>query len=388
MKKKYISLLLTITILLTCFCSCSKSNDTSSADTYLSMAQDFIDKNNHIAAMDILQKGFSETKDERIAVMIAELSTSNSESNPTDTAANITVDATVDTTAEIPSLKSCSGTWAEENIGWEYGGMIMDVECTDTAITIVLSYTQSAPMSRIAEITIEDELSNIKDGILAAELVEDGWGNKTTVQINLLEPDMIQCHIVEVVPGETALWGFYEGLYELYKNDTAHENMSYIMDEYYERYPEETTSAYDISKASGILKELGMSEQEFRLNCQPLKYGATEDRILGTRSLREYPVNYVGQLFYLAYFDIANRTCPNDEKVSDKDTSLDGYTTYYIYPDTQWKDTIVIFDCRDDVYSPTISRGDYIEPYMIFTGVQTINGTDYLCFNLISVDKQ
>lgn len=44
---------------------------------------------------------------------------------------------------------------------------------------------------------------------------------------------------------------------------------------------------------------------------------------------------------------------------------------------------------RDDVYSPTISVGDFIQPYLIFDGVRTTSdGVDYLVFNMLAVKKE
>ena len=289
---------------------------------------------------------------------------------------------------------SYAGTWAEEGIGWEYGGMIMDVECTDETIKVTLSYTQRAPTSRIAEITIEEKISNIKDGVLVAELVEDGWGNKSTVQINLFIPDLIQCRVVEVVPDQLASWGFYEGLFELYRNDSAHESMFYVIGDYYELYPEEAPDywteaelTYDSSKASGILATLGMSEQEFRESCQPLFWGSS-NKIICTKDLREYPANYIGQHFYFSYSSQDKSGNYKSEKLEifAKEVS-DGYTAYEIYSLYEGKDYIIIFDLRDDVYSPTISMGDYICPYLIFLGIETIGNFDCLCFSMISVEK-
>lgn len=71
------------------------------------------------------------------------------------------------------------------------------------------------------------------------------------------------------------------------------------------------------------------------------------------------------------------------------DVDIKGETTDgYVYYENQFLgENLILYDLRDDVYSPTISEEDDIIPYMIFVGIQTANGTDYLCFDMISVDK-
>ena len=55
---------------------------------------------------------------------------------------------------------------------------------------------------------------------------------------------------------------------------------------------------------------------------------------------------------------------------------------------TVGKHPIIIFDRRDNVYSPNILKDDKIVAYAIFEGVQ-LNwlGQDMLGFSLISCDK-
>lgn len=90
---------------------------------------------------------------------------------------------------------------------------------------------------------------------------------------------------------------------------------------------------------------------------------------------------------YTLYFTPSFSLSLTTLEVSAKGLSDDGYTTYTYCPDYDFQHYIRIFDCRDDIYSPTISIDDDINPYMIFHSLQTINGIDYLCFKLISVEK-
>lgn len=65
--KKIIVFILASAIALTLLCSCGKKTDTTIADSYLSIAQEFLDNDNVDAAIDVLNKGFSETKDPRLS---------------------------------------------------------------------------------------------------------------------------------------------------------------------------------------------------------------------------------------------------------------------------------------------------------------------------------
>ena len=457
MIKRHISMLSIVVLLLATLCACASGDQTSVVDTYLSLAEDYVQQDNYDAAIDILQKGFAETKDERIAVRLAELSSSNIDTPSTteatsSTEASSAAEATSVTedsspTSKSTSLKSYIGTWASEDIGWEYGGMIMDVECTDKTITVILSYTQGAPMSRIAEIIIEEELSNIRDGILVAELLEDSWGNKATIQIQFIEPDIIRCYIVDVVHEETAMWGFYEGTYELYKNDTAHENMNYTMDDYFQIHSEEKPTeppVYDTSKASGILAQAGLTEQEFRNICTYIgsRYHENNTYVyaMGREYYNQHPeeakriddytlywydyeINGSASEYYTIEREEAFKTSSNLEEFLNhtiygpKGASIlgkqsenilkgmqeypadyvnqpfllkDFRTTYvnnYTYTDDcyiLYNANISVIDYRDDVSYPNILQGMHYDMYVVFLGT---NGSDNLVFALISVEK-
>lgn len=71
--KKIFALILALVMLLTSLSACGKKADTSTADAYLSMAQDFLDKNDVDSAIDILNKGYAETKDARLSEKLIEI---------------------------------------------------------------------------------------------------------------------------------------------------------------------------------------------------------------------------------------------------------------------------------------------------------------------------
>lgn len=143
------------------------------------------------------------------------------------------------------------------------------------------------------------------------------------------------------------------------------------IEEDYEPQPD----GYDLSHASGILASLGRSEEDFRSYCRVLNTKYTENVGPTPNELREYPSNYIGEWF------TTNKTFFVEEKF----TTSDGYLAY---ANNVYGQQIILFDYRDDPYAPTIAEKNTIWPYAIFEGVQTVNGDDYLCFTLISVDKQ
>ena len=71
--KKIFTLILALVMLLATLSACDKKADTSTADAYLSMAQDFLDKNDTNSAIDILNKGYAETKDARLSEKLIEI---------------------------------------------------------------------------------------------------------------------------------------------------------------------------------------------------------------------------------------------------------------------------------------------------------------------------
>lgn len=82
--KKIFALILVLTMVLTLLCACSKKSDTSAADTYLSMAQDFLDKSDVDSAIEILNKGFAETKDSRLSEKLVEIYAQRGNSEATE----------------------------------------------------------------------------------------------------------------------------------------------------------------------------------------------------------------------------------------------------------------------------------------------------------------
>ena len=357
MKKRVLALLIATVMMLSLLAGCGNSK----VESYKTMAQGFIDSNDKAAAIKILEQGVSETDNEELKAMLEELSK-------------------VDFSSYI-------GTWAENGLCWDGGGLTLDVTVENDKMILACALTQAAPASRVAEIQKEINLADIVDSSVEIPYDNDSWGNSGKLKITFAE-NAITCEFSDIVTDDLAQWGFYEAMYSLIKNDNAHELLTYTQEEYDAKYgePEEPQQpTYDTSKASGILAQLGMTEEAFRASCQLLN-NASSDDVRVTQELLDYPSQYIGQHFTFGHYSNEKPSLDYME-VSSKGTSTDGYTTYTYYPGYSFEDYIKIFDMRDDIYAPTISDGDDIYPYMIFIGVQTINGTDYLCFQLISVDK-
>ena len=133
--------------------------------------------------------------------------------------------------------------------------------------------------------------------------------------------------------------------------------------------------------AQHYLNEMELTEEEFINSCVPLiTYGSTTE--VDSDTLLSYPKDYIGNHYYFdqgsSFYKIS---------IQGKDSTVDGYPIYYAKPNN--RHDVIIIDMRDDVYSPTISVGDFIQPYLIFDGVRTTSdGVDYLVFNMLAVKKE
>lgn len=330
------------------------------------------------------------------------LSTSCSKSPKTELTES--TNATVETLSTEPSatselnISSYVGTWSEDGLSWETGGFLLDLSAENGILTAYLLLTGDAPSSKLAEVEEVFALSSIDNSKISANFENDNWGNSGTMTLEFLDKKIL-CTLSNVTytgEGDFAMWGLYDCEVELVRNNNAHDDLSYTMDDYYELYPEEKPTeqpVYDTSKASGILASKGMTEQEFRNSCQPLSLSGSDNEILTMTNLREYPSSYTGQFFYISGDSYNNNNDSSGTYYNPKSIEIDYKGTdsdviyYMIYPEYDWHEDVIIYDLRDDVYSPTITPGDYICPYLIFGGVATSNGTDYVCFFLISVDK-
>jgi hypothetical protein len=332
------------------------------------------------------------------ATIIALLSGCNSDSaatsgtpNTSDSVVSQVTETEIPQVSESPDYEKYAGTWAQEGSNWLAGGITLDVSVDADTISVAYTEITAAPISMEAEVDVSFPIADIKDNAISVDFENDGWGNGGTLGITFLDGEIL-CDVSNVYYVDDdgySVWEITTQSTALTEMENAHELMYYTMDDYYEMFPEENPEnqqdAPNTSTASGILAVLGVTEEEFRANCQPLEPSyAVKQNKLTLRQLREYPSDYIGQWFYTSTG--SDNYQPSKIGVSSKGTSSDGYVTY-VSERSSVGEYMLLYDYRDDVYSPTISKNDSIYPYMIFTGVQTINGIDYICFYLISVDK-
>ena len=358
------------------------------------------------------------------------------------------------------SLADYAGLWSESDLSWEYGGMTLEISVEEEKMIVDFRCTQGAPDSTVAKLVKTVELSEFKDKTITIDYEDDGWGNSGTIEITFMQ-ESILADFKNVVWGYGS-WGFSEATYKLERNDNAYKLLKYDMEDYYEKYPEfdpsyedvpsngdvytdvpmytfppqnTTNSACDLSKASGILASMGMTEEEFKESCTPLIGG-----IWVNRRYTEYEVTYGKQYC---------KENPNDEELQMEvnrwnkgkvdSRYLTGESEYYplcrtledylsctAYPSlgmevifehtkelcvkmkeypsdyigqcfvlldtdgfyedgyTDYRTNISISDVRDDTSNPNIlfSEYDYLL-YVVFTGS---NGST-LNFDLIAIEK-
>lgn len=335
-----------------------------SADTYKTMAQDFLDQGKQDEAIAVLETGIKETGDAQLISLLAELN-------------GVEVPEKSDSDSEYSKYV---GIWAEKGLDWDYGGVIVEIALSGNDMDIKLQMTGSAPTSRVAEIYKTISTDEIVNDAVRFEFEDDGWGNKGTIELKFNHSNVhYEISNVEYVGDEgLAIWGISEAANNLELNPSAYELLEYTMDDYDEKYSDmpsdpspDTVPNYDTSNntsnASGILASLGTSEAAFKANCTPLEdMPFIDDMML-------YPSNYMNSWFY------------SYETFYIKDVSADGYQLYATK--SSLKNPILVYDLRDDVYSPTITTGTQYNLYMIFRGIQTDTfGDDYLTFHLISAE--
>lgn len=331
----------------------------------------------------------------------------------------------VEETVELFDIASYNGTWATDDIGWVYGGLVLDISVLENDVLFDLTNYGSAPFSRIASTSADVLPSEITENSITFHFDEDGWGNSGTVVLTFLE-NQVCVEVQNLTADPNAMWGFYEGEYFLSPNSTAYDTLYYEMDDYYAMFPEfapqpEPTPTYDTSRASGILASKGMTEQDFKNSCIPLSRNGAVDKkttayYVDEDDLLRYPNNYIGQHFMFArnrydYFpceyctgrdDGCSSTAflqkyddngkhwinradpttfvPNAFKLGSYSRGLttDGYL-YYELSDCY------IYDYRDDPYSPNLVACGNVASYLIFLGV-TSDGK-MLRFALIACEE-
>jgi len=286
------------------------------------------------------------------------------------------------------------------------GGYILIItidEEQDKAI-FDLNCTQGAPYSRVALVYMETKLSEIIDNEVDLSFDEDGWGNSGKLKL-IFSGDSIFFSISDVTYNydDMAVWGLSDTTGKLISNPDALSSLDYTPEEWNELFPPETEAetgpTYDTDTTSGVLAQLGLTEQEFRDSCIPLQYiedkyysSPTKVKIGETNyeffdkgktllDMRTYSVDFEDQKYKIAS-NVSYKSIVEGMPIYD--CTLDYYIDYY----TKGSIPIVLFDIRDDTRYPLISEGDGIVYYCIFIGCFTYDdGEDYLAFDLISLEQ-
>ena len=290
---------------------------------------------------------------------------------------------------DTSSFSDYVGMWSESDISFEKGGLILKISIEDKEVKFDCSSTSSGPDSQVAEFSKSVELSKIKNNSVEISYDEDGWGNSGVLELTFND-EYILADFKNVVMDEMANWGFYERTYKLVKNDKAQEIITQGSNDYYENNPIEITPTYDTSKASGILAQMGVTEQEFKNNCYMIQYAENgisthsveyNDQRYGiinndeyVYAMCEYPNDYLGQSYKIIV------------KVGSK--QFDDEVGKYYYTGILDDFNIRIYDFRDDVFSPNILSGNVICAYCIYSDLILYeSGNQGFVFKMISAEK-
>ena len=292
----------------------------------------------------------------------------------------------------------CNNNQKENNLidystyagSWIAEGCSMDITLNNSEVLNISYYYPNHDGTRIASIDQSVLVSSIENNTTTLAF-QDSWGT-TGISVITFKEDTIQYEIKDSVRGGD--WAVEDGVYNFVRDETSEEDV--IEETYIEETPQ-----YDVSKASGILASLGMTEQEFRNSCMFLTQDIDEERKkeyphISLKELKAYPNNYIGQHFVTVpdIYDLVDIYLGEEEikalPVLEKATTSDGlpyYKTTIDYSSGYWglrteDKQLIVIDIRDDTLSPNISGGNYIVPYMIFMGIQN----DMPCFRMVSVD--
>lgn len=370
--KKLLCLYLCAILLCGVFSGCGNSNQQNvdiAAQTYIDMAQEYIDNGNYSSAIDILRKGYSSTGDERINALLQDVLSSQT----TNSTTNTTVPSVTEPPVTEPPVTESPVTEPPVTEPPVTEPPVTEPPTTEPSSSSTFLYTHSGTISiNSANIALQDS------AVLYVTLSYAGSVSYSCEPNNIV----------------TLSWGEFD-----YSNTaplyiTALQNGTARIRIYETNYPDNyltvnvTVSNHvtiDTSTASGILASMGLTEAEFRILCQRLftsniQIGTTNGNEVYFSDLFEYPNMYINQIF--AIDNLSGYDC----ECTYKGTSDDGYP-YYECTD-YYDGNAVIYDFRDDPYFPNIQKGDAFTPYVIFKGIRTRNGIDWLVFWMISVDKQ
>ncbi len=364
-----------------------------------------------------------------------------SESTANDTTTSLETTG-IHPTFDIYEYERKSIYWSTENISWDLGGYVLELKCDNESQKVVFTFslTQAAPDSRVAYAIAEMEISKINSNEILLSFADDDWGHSGNIKL-IFSDDNIFFKIDDIQkndPDSFDVWGFSENSGSLVANPEAKASLEYTQEDYDAIYGANSTPiysepSYDPNKASGILASMGMTEEEFRASCMPLNPTVYPGTIIKKGTTVQYvelyelernPNAYIGQHFVFATNPFENLPCrfchgedltetPKDP-CSHKDISDEYRATlhddglYYryqynlnklvpyellgkdrftnIYGDSvisgRSNSNYLVFDLRDDIYSPNITDDSTVIAYMIFNGISD----NMLIFSMISCD--
>lgn len=423
MKSRIIAIILILSLFVT-ITGCQNDNDSSKTKEYIISAQKHLDQGDYASAIEILKKGYRRTKDPDIAVMLAEVQDEY----------DIVDSTSKEATNEPIQLDDYVGGWTES--GYTPGnGLTLTVRKSQNDVyEIYVSYTMGET-GRIADVCISCKL-NKETNTVSESYDNDGWGNTGDITL-IFENKKIQLDHTVTSRDAYSRCSIPEGTFtfeEHYPDGLPEIDLP--APEYSPTYEPSTSPqpSYDLSKASGILANSGLTEQQFRDMCVPLcdnyTYGIKEldtlaiqvgrqyhaenpgDKMLALHTERylENPDNYpdyssleecLNSLVYIHKgrsiltsdsYDYIKLLQENPSQYIGQPFVLYSFTIDSaggdVYTDNYFLNTeAVLYDRRDDVHSPNILNRERYIFYVIFEGTYQTGNNIGLYFSLLSLDK-
>lgn len=191
------------------------------------------------------------------------------------------------TQASNNAFADYAGVWGEADASKDSGGLVFNISVGKTEMDFTA--TLVSPDGAVAEFAKKLVLSEISNNTATAKFEDEKWGSSGDMEITF-NGSFILVDFKNVTVNEMASWGFRENTYKLIKNDAVLDIIPQESPQKPTQGPSGTgnqqvpnTPTYDPSKASGILAKAGLTEQEFRDMCTPLRgdmvnnYGSAED---------------------------------------------------------------------------------------------------------------
>lgn len=236
---KHLRSLATLFLLLCLLTACGseeKPSEDPALNAYIKSAQMLIETGSYAEAKVILEEAVAAIGEhEDLVTMLREVESNldDIEDSEDDSGESITTNETTD-------LSLYYGVWATDDVGWAYGGMILEFSLTQGHVTCALTYTQGAPSSRVAYLDIEIDPASVKKGVFSTHYDEDGWGNSGDLKFTFSNKKIVLDISNICSTDQYPMWGLSEGSYTLKSDSQAHSKMDYTMDMYYELFAQDS----------------------------------------------------------------------------------------------------------------------------------------------------